>query len=204
MKKALKLASNMVLAVMIVVVVALVLFVVKGKIDGDGVPRLAGLQVYVVLSGSMSPVFDTGSVVAVKPVSPGGLREGDIITFKDPEEAGRIITHRILEVREGGGGRSFVTMGDANNAPDARPVPEENVIGRMELSVPYAGYLLDFAKSKKGLLFLIVIPGAIFIVSELFHLYRLVQQAEEEEKREKEEAALADMAAPEAGNRQTV
>lgn len=204
MKKALKLASNVVLAVMIVVVVALVLFVVKGKIDGDGVPRLAGRQVYVVLSGSMSPVFNTGSVVAVKPVSPGELREGDIITFKDPEDAGRIITHRVVEVREGGRGRSFVTRGDANNAPDARPVPEENVIGRMELSVPYAGYLLDFVKSKKGLLFLIVIPGAIFIVSELFHLYRLVLQAEEEEKRKKEKAGLAETTAPEAGNRQTV
>lgn len=201
MGKAFSVAGNMVLAVMIVVVVALVLFVVKGKIDGDGVPRLAGHQVYVVLSGSMSPVFNTGSVVAVKPVTPGELREGDIITFKDPEDVGRIITHRVVEVREGGRSRSFVTRGDANNAPDARPVPEENVIGRMELSVPYAGYLLDFVKSKKGLLFLIVIPGAIFIVSELFHLYRLVLQAEEE-KRKKEK--VAETTAPEAGSRQTV
>ena len=97
-----------------------------------------------------------------------------------------------------------ITRGDANNAPDAAPVPAENVIGKMELSVPYAGYLLDFAKSKKGLLVLVVIPGAIFIIAELYHLYRLVQQAEEEEERKKEEAILAETTALEAGSRQTV
>ncbi len=194
MKKILSLLGSVLFTVMVIVLVFLVFFVVKGKIDRDNVTKVAGYQLYIVLSGSMSPVFEAGSVVAIKPVDPQSVRTGDIITFKDPGDPNTIVTHRVLEVNEDGKGRSFITKGDANDISDPKPVPVENIVGRVTLSVPYAGYLLDFAKSKKGLLFFIVVPGAIFIITELIHLYRLALQAEEEEKKKKAEMAQAEAA----------
>lgn len=200
MKKFLTVTSNVLFGIMLVVMVVLVFFLIMGKMHKDGVPKVVGYQMYIVLSGSMRPVFDAGSVLMVKPLLSQDVRTGDIITFKDPEDQKKIITHRVMEVQEGRKGMLFVTKGDANNAPDSKPVPGENVIGKVSLSVPYAGYLLDFAKSKKGLIVMIVIPGAVFIIMELFHLYKLALRAEEEEKRKKAEITQAEAARLETGS----
>ena len=43
--------------------------------------RLVGLNPYVVLSGSMEPAYQTGSLIYVKKVDPFTLQAGDVITF---------------------------------------------------------------------------------------------------------------------------
>jgi signal peptidase len=191
-KKIISFLGNILFWAVLMLMAVMVFFLVKGKIDREGVPRVAGYQLYIVLSGSMHPVFDAGSILAVKPAGQQEIQVGDIVTFKDPEDQKKIVTHRVVKITDGSNGRFFVTKGDANEAPDPNPVPGGNVIGKAVLWVPYAGYVLDFAKTKKGLLFIIVIPGTLFILAELFNLYRLVQQAEEEEKRAKGEVAGAE------------
>lgn len=200
MKKFLSITGNVLFVAMLIVIAALAFYVVKGKIDKDGVPRVAGHELYIVLSGSMNPVFDAGSVLAVKAVVSQDVKVGDIITFKDPEDQKKNITHRVFEVKEGNKGKSFITKGDANDAPDPKPVPEGNVIGKVSLWVPYAGYLLNFAKTQKGLLLIIIIPGTLFIITELIHLYKLLQQAEEEDKKKKSAVEKVTAANSEAGS----
>src|SRR5689334_15170549 len=64
-----------------------------------GEPEVFGYQIKTVLSGSMEPVFQTGSVIAVKAVTDKDqLQEGQIITFM--EEDNKLITHRIVERTE--------------------------------------------------------------------------------------------------------
>ena len=60
--------------------------------------RLFGLDIYVVLSGSMEPAYQTGSVIYVKEADTDGLEAGDVITFYLNEDT--IATHRIIEVVE--------------------------------------------------------------------------------------------------------
>lgn len=43
--------------------------------------RLAGLQVFTVLSGSMEPNYHVGSLIYVKNVDYKELESGDVITF---------------------------------------------------------------------------------------------------------------------------
>ncbi|MCJ7806848.1 MAG: signal peptidase I, partial [Clostridia bacterium] len=76
----LKIAGNVLTASLLVLLITLSFFLIQSKING-GTPALAGYKMYVVLSGSMNPAFNTGSLVFVKSTDPVNITEGDIITF---------------------------------------------------------------------------------------------------------------------------
>ena len=63
----------------------------------------------------------------------------------------KIITHRIIGVKDTNGKVMYETKGDNNNGPDLEPVLAENVVGKYaDITVPYVGYLLNYANSKAG------------------------------------------------------
>lgn len=45
------------------------------------IPRLAGYEIYNIVSGSMEPAIRVGSVVYVKPCRPHDMKAGDIPAF---------------------------------------------------------------------------------------------------------------------------
>ncbi len=184
-RKSLNIAGNALFFTFIIAMVLVVGFMVKGKLD-NGVPAVGPYQLYVVLSGSMSPTFDTGSLIGVEKVNPQTVQVGDVITFKSPEDEQKIITHRVISIDAIKSQPAFKTQGDANNAPDSALVPATNLIGRENFAVPYAGYITNFASSKKGMLFLIIIPAVLVIIAELIHLFKLAGEYDQEEKRKKE------------------
>ncbi|MGI6703795.1 MAG: signal peptidase I [Clostridia bacterium] len=133
--------SNGLFALVIVMVIAMVFFVVQGKITG-GPPMIAGHHMYIVLSGSMSPAFDTGSVIFVEPMEPEDIREGDIITYRGLGDSSLLTTHRVMGIEGSGQALEFITKGDANDVNDPYPIPGENLVGRVDavgsiLGVPY-------------------------------------------------------------------
>ncbi|MCL4360185.1 signal peptidase I [Patescibacteria group bacterium] len=127
--------------------------------------RIPGsLKLYVVLTGSMEPAIQTGSLVAVRPEKT--YRKGDIITFKSQNQPTQMLSHRIYEVRTTSP-PTFITKGDANSAPDLPQVPQSQVAGKVILALPYAGYPVHFAKTREGLIILIIIPAVIIVYNEL-------------------------------------
>ncbi len=102
------------------------IFIVKSYTDKDGIPSVLGFKPIIVLSGSMSPAFETGSMIFVRETDTTKLKVGDIICYMSGESA---VTHRITEVVNKGGEISYITKGDANNAPDRIPVNPEAVEG---------------------------------------------------------------------------
>jgi signal peptidase I len=168
--EAYKVIGNIVTALLLIVMLTLSFFLIQSRLSG-GTPAIAGYQMYVVLSGSMNPAFDTGSLVFVKPTEPAAIKEGDIITFSSSSDTTSLTTHRVVGINQNDG-LSFVTRGDANNVNDPNPVPAENVVGRVTGSVPYIGYLFGFAQTRQGLIMLIFIPGLFLIIMELRRLFK--------------------------------
>src|SRR5215210_2373114 len=70
----------------------------------------------VVLSGSMEPALHTGDISVVRTIAPLDARPGDIVTFRDPENADRLISHRVRDMRASGDKVIFRTRGDVNTA----------------------------------------------------------------------------------------
>lgn len=119
-----------------------------------------------VFTGSMEPTFNVGGVVAIRPVDPLAVEEGDIITYKAPIEPDLIITHRVVEVINDGGSLGFRTKGDANNAPDDFIIPQGNILGKACLYVPLFGDLVKLLKTPLGFILCLIVPGALIIWCE--------------------------------------
>lgn len=125
-----------------------------------------------VLSGSMEPALGTGDVSVVRSIAPLDARPGDIVTFRDPNNSERLITHRVRGMRVADGRVRFVTRGDANNVSERWSVPATGEIGRVVFRIPELGWVLTYARSKG--LFVILLGGALglLLVLELVAIWR--------------------------------
>ena len=126
----------------------------------------------VVLSGSMEPALRTGDVSVVRSIAPLDARPGDIVTFRDPDNADRLITHRVRAMRVQGDAVVFRTRGDANNVSEHWRVPASGEIGRLMYRIPKLGWVLSYARSKG--LFMLLLGGALamLLVLELSAIWR--------------------------------
>lgn len=132
-----------------------------------------GFRLFTVLSGSMEPVLHTGSVIFVK--SAENYNIGDIVTrtTSDPKVT---ITHRIISATETDGQKIFEAKGDANNSQDNEKFSKSDIIGREFFTIPYLGFLISFAKTQQGLLFLVIIPAIIIIYEELGKIVKEIKK----------------------------
>jgi signal peptidase I len=110
------------------------------------IPAALGMHRYVILTGSMTGTYDPGSIVFDKPVPTASLKVGDAITYAPPPGMSpnhELVTHRIVRIKEGRGGRRvYQTKGDANRSVDRwkfmLPQDEQD---KVVFHVPYAGYI---------------------------------------------------------------
>jgi signal peptidase I len=123
---------------------------------------LAGREVFVIIGGSMEPAIPLGAMVVTTPTDPSALRVGDVITHR--ADNGTVVTHRIVRVSEASDGRSFETMGDANDNPDAGLVPSDTVVGLAAHYLPYAGYAGAFLSTGPGVVAALAPLVALFVV----------------------------------------
>jgi signal peptidase len=117
---------------------------------------LLGHQVFVVAGPSMVPAIDMGSAVVLEVVAPDSLHVGDVVSLRSgPERA--VFTHRIVRVAHRDGEVWIETKGDANPAADPSITPASAVLGRVALSIPYAGYLIALLSIPSGIVFIIAL-----------------------------------------------
>ncbi|MEX0786722.1 MAG: signal peptidase I [Dehalococcoidia bacterium] len=124
-------------------------------------PTFAGYHTYVVNGGSMEPSMPKGSAAVARATSPSALEVGDVIARRSTA-GGEAVLHRIVDITtDEGGQRLFVLQGDQNRTADPIPLALAGPGDKVVYSVPYAGYLLNFAGSLQGRLLLIVTPIAL-------------------------------------------
>lgn len=123
--------------------------------------RIFGFEIYTVLSGSMEPTYHVGSLVYVKKTDSDELKVGDTITFKLTENT--IATHRIKEIIKEENTIYYRTKGDANEIEDKKLTSYNDVIGKVEFSIPLLGFLSSFIQRPPGSYITIVI-GILLII----------------------------------------
>ncbi|MBY7144126.1 signal peptidase I [Virgibacillus sp. NKC19-3] len=167
-----------VLMVLLISVAAIVVFTKLSEED----PEVFGHQLKAVLSGSMEPGIQTGSMIAVRSVDDErtDFKSGDVITFI--EEDNTLITHRIVEVTTTNNGVLYTTKGDNNNAVDANPVLADNVVGVYNgFTIPYIGYFINFAQSPEGSALLLILPGIFLFGYSIFTIWRTLNTLEKKQ-----------------------
>lgn len=183
--KTLKTIFDILYVIMLLFFVLVVVISMQSKLSGD-VVRFGKYQLYAVEGGSMEPNIKKGSVIIISPVDIKSLQVGDVITFINPDDNKTVVTHRIVKIKEGDE-ITFITRGDANNADDNDLLPANNILGKVHIAIPFIGFLMSFARTKEGLLTLIIIPGVLIIFFEILNLVKASRQL----KRRKEDLLLA-------------
>ena len=210
MKKVLKVVLD-VLAWILLIVAFLVTILVFASARNGGIPNLFGIMPMSVQSDSMSPTFNKGDMIIVKEIDDlYTLKKDDVITFYTIVDGSRIInTHRIVEINENEGSRSFITRGDANSVDDNLPVGAADIIGKWSgTRLKGIGSFFDFLQTKTGFFVCVIIPIALFFIFELYKFIVTLIAAkkeaagpeldEEEIKRKAVEEYLAKQAAEKA------
>jgi signal peptidase len=135
-------------------------------------PNLFGMRDLTVLSGSMEPTIHTGDVVVEHQIPSLDARIGDVVSFKDPDDPGVLITHRIQDIQVHDGVVEFVTKGDANTGVERWKISADGTIGRVEYHVWRLGYLLYWIRGRLGRLLLVVLPALLLGAYELLRIWR--------------------------------
>lgn len=146
-------------------------------------PIAGNMKLLTVLSGSMEPQIHTGSMIFIKPA--GEYNIGDVVT-KTTEDKDTTITHRIIEKELIDSKAVFVTKGDANNVADNEKVAQERIVGKVFLNIPYLGYAVNFAKTKQGMILIVIIPAVVIIFEELVKIKNEILRIRREKKEKKE------------------
>ncbi len=128
----------------------------------------------VVKSGSMEPAIKVGSLVLIKPAT--SYREGEVVTYGRDTKSEIPTTHRIIASRAEGGQVFYTVKGDANGEPDPREIQVKEIVGKVLLTVPWLGYLLDFARQPLGFVLLIAVPALGVIVDEARKIWREIKK----------------------------
>ena len=155
----------------VILLAALFAFTTLATRDNNHVANLAGFTPLSVMSDSMSPTFNAGDLIIIRKCTPATLEEGDIITFHaiiNNEFA--LNTHRIAEIQNQNGARSYVTKGDNNVIADTHIIADGDIVGKYVGRLPYFGKVVQFLSSSTGFLLVIVLPLLLFFVYQVYHL----------------------------------
>lgn len=182
--KIMKWINNIVTGILMTLLISVAFIVVISKVSG-GEPQFFGYQLKTVLSGSMEPGIQTGSIIAVKTAEDKtSYKEGDVITYQEAE--GFLVTHRITEVVSNGDSVLYRTKGDNNQSEDMNPVMAENVVAQYTgFTMPYVGYFNNFASSKNGA-FLLIVPGLLLLLYSAFTLWKALSLIEIPQRKQAE------------------
>ena len=138
--------------------------IVKSYTNADEVPSVGGYFPMIVLTDSMDPEIQSGDLIFCHTVEAEAVQVGDIISFYDPMGNGStVVTHRVMEIKDEGTGRSFITKGDNNNTEDQMPVQAEDVIGLYKSRIAGAGNIAMFMQTTPGLIVCVILPMILLI-----------------------------------------
>jgi signal peptidase len=129
------------------------------------VPVKGNYIILTVLSGSMEPSIQTGSIVAIKPAD--SYKIGDVVTYGAIGKDNIPITHRIQEIKVINGQTLFVTKGDANESADGNAVAKKSVQGKVFLTLPYVGYAVSALRKPIGFFLIVAIPLLLIVIEEV-------------------------------------
>jgi len=94
---------------------------------------------------------------------------GDIIVFRKPGDED-LIVHRAIAKENRSGTWYFQTKGDGNSIPDSTSpnIPEENVVGKVVMRVPWIGHLALALRSTSGIYILVILIIIVLIIQFAF------------------------------------
>jgi signal peptidase I len=142
-----------------------------------------------------------GDLIIVQGVNPADLNadypNSDIIVFHRPGDPDELIVHRIVAKEERDGALYFYTKGDGNGVNkwpstptiseydpwnSGQGVPEDLVVGKVVMRIPWLGHVVLFMRNSIGLPLVIALIIIIVIIEFIVPLLREKKPPEQQKK----------------------
>ncbi len=94
----------------------------------------------VILSNSMSPTYKRGDIIILEKLDSNKLNNlsiGTIIIYKSDN---KYIAHRIIQIKNIGSNKLYITKGDNNNTNDNKEIEPKDIKGIYKFNLKYLGY----------------------------------------------------------------
>ena len=193
-QKVLTIVGIILCVILVPILVVNVTMIVKSYTNPDKYPSFLGYNLMIVLSPSMEETINPGDLILVKNAEPAevqgesaaGSRDGDIISFFDPEsEKQSVLTHRCVKVNSDG---TFTTKGDNNISEDLTPCPPDNLIGKYITRIPGAGNIAMWLQTTPGLIVCVAVPIVLLVAYDL-----IMKKRYDKTKKKDTDALLAEL-----------
>ena len=166
--KIIKSIISLVKSVLTIVIVGIVAIILVQRFSNNNM-SVAGYRIFTVLTGSMVPKYLVGDVLLVREVEPTEIQIEDDVTYmgKVGTFADKIVTHQVIGIEAAENGTlNFRTKGIANDSEDPI-VNETQIYGVVQMRLPIITKLNGIVNNMYGMYFLIIIPLAVIMFSEM-------------------------------------
>lgn len=162
-----KIVYNTIKWLFIIIVFLYLSFVVVQRLSGN--KSIMGYRLFTVATGSMQGVYEINDVIVVKDCDTNKLQVGDDVAYMGivDDLAGKLITHRIIEVEEQEDGTLlFTTQGVNSEIPDPS-ITADQILGKVEGVMPVITQINHAVKSQVGFFLLVFVPLVLVIALEI-------------------------------------
>lgn len=172
-KKSAKFLS--VLEIVIIAVLALVIIFMLGiflLFAKDGAtPKVFGYNIFLSKTSTINDI-DKNAAIFARDDMIDDLKSGNVVLCRIGEE--NITTMlRIQEVIEENGKKYYILRPDTNPENATIKLPQENIIAQAVKQDKVLGNILNFARSKAGILTIVIIPFLIFFILQIVHIIKV-------------------------------
>ena len=91
----------------------------------------------IIATPSMTGELNVGDAAIFEKYADQQINEGQVIVF---ENNGNMVIHRVVEIETVNGQTAYITRGDANNTNDQGYITKSDIIGLVNMKIPYVGY----------------------------------------------------------------
>lgn len=173
-------------AIIFIVLLLYVVFTIIQRVSGN--QSIFGYRLFAVATGSMVPDYNINDVLAIKEVNHNEIKVGDDITYlgKKQDVRGKIVTHRIIDIEEKNGKKTYLTKGINNDVEDPT-IGDNQIYGKVVGKVPVVTQINHIVKNQYGFFFLIFLPLVIVIFLEIADTVTEMKQDKIEKDKKEDE-----------------
>lgn len=163
---------------LLIAVVVCIIFVQR---ISDNKINLGGYGMFTVITASMAPEYNVWDMVISKKIDPNDIKIGDDVVYqgKVDDFAGKIVTHRVINIDEKDGQRTFTTKGIANPIEDPK-ITGDQIYGKVTFKSEILSFLSKIINNIYGFYFIVFVP---FVIMVFFEIIDVINDREKRKKR---------------------
>lgn len=190
--KALKIIGNILYVLLFIIVLLMLVVVILQRVSDNSI-SLGGYRLFTVATGSMEPEYNVGDILLSRQVDINEIKVGDDVVYRGEEGSfkDKIVTHRVISIREENGEKKFTTQGIANTEEDPE-IDSSQIYGKVIYKVKTLSFIGQIAKNLYVFYFIIFIPIAIIIFRQIRNIFAEDDEEDEEEEEKEKDIKITD------------